>query len=32
MCMDKPKVEQKWVRKRLMVSNITTYLNDNGFD
>ena len=32
MCMDKPKVEEKWVRKRLMVSNITTYLNDNGFD
>jgi len=32
MCMNKPKVNEKWVGKRLTVSNITSYLKDNNFN
>lgn len=30
--MNKPKVNEKWVGKRLTVSNITSYLKDNNFN
>ena len=31
MCMNKPKVNEKWIGKRLVGSNIVKYLNDNNF-
>lgn len=32
MCMDKPKVDEKWVGKRLTTSNIQNYLRENNFN
>ena len=32
MCMDRPKVDEKWVGKRLTTSNIQNYLKNNNFN
>ena len=32
MCMNKPKVDEKWVGKRLVSTDLNNYLKSSGFN